>query len=139
MYLLKWAPERCQFTRITMTLVATSHFGARILRSFELAPEPRTLFAATARDLSAPEKSFPNLIEWNRNQIVFTIFRLTWNQTDVRLVPNQSENGKYNLISVWFNKTSKRFICVYEAKKKCVRLGRLWKKKNLYQTFFLEK
>jgi len=25
--------------------------------------------------------------------------RLIWNQTDVRLVPNQSENGKYNLIS----------------------------------------
>ena len=46
------------------------------------------------------------------NQIVFTILRLIWNQTDVRLVPNQSENGKYNLISVWFNKISRRFICV---------------------------
>ena len=34
---------------------------------------------------------------------------LIWNQTDVRLVPNQSENGKYNLISVWFNKIS---LCV---------------------------
>ena len=30
----------------------------------------------------------------------FSILRLIWNQTDVRLVPNQSENGKYNLISV---------------------------------------
>ena len=29
-------------------------------------------------------------------------------QTDVRLVPNQSENGKYNLISFWLNKTSRR-------------------------------
>ena len=37
----------------------------------------------------------------NRNQIVFTIFQLIWNQTDaIRLVPSQSENGKYNLISV---------------------------------------
>ena len=38
------------------------------------------------------EKSFRILIISNRNQIVFTIFRLFWNQTDVR----------YNLISVWF-------------------------------------
>ena len=43
---------------------------------------------------------FPNLVKSNRNQIVFTTFRLIWNQTDVRLVPNQSKKGKYNLISV---------------------------------------
>ena len=34
------------------------------------------------------EKSFRNLIESNRNQIVFTIFRLIWIQADVRLDPN---------------------------------------------------
>ena len=47
------------------------------------------------------EKSFRNLIKSNQIQIVFTIVRLIWrNQTDVRLVPqNQSEDGKYNLIS----------------------------------------
>ena len=45
--------------------------------------------------------------------IVFFIFSLIWNQTDVRLVPNQSENGKYNLISVSFNKVSKRLLCVH--------------------------
>ena len=28
-------------------------------------------------------------------------------QTDVRLNPNQPKNGKYNLISIWFNKISK--------------------------------
>ena len=39
------------------------------------------------------EKSFPNLIKSNWNKIVFTIIWLIWNQTDVRLVPNQSENG----------------------------------------------
>ena len=27
-------------------------------------------------------------------------------------VPNQSENGKYNLILDWFDKISKRFLCV---------------------------
>ena len=57
-------------------------------------------------------KSFPNLIKSNRNQIVFTMHRLIWQQTDVRLVPNLLVNGKYNLISVWFNKIWKRFPCV---------------------------
>ena len=52
------------------------------------------------------ENFFRNRIKSHWNQIVFTIFRLIWNQTDVRLVPNQSENGKYNLILVWFNKIS---------------------------------
>ena len=44
------------------------------------------------------EKPFRNFIKSIRNQIVFTIFRLIWNKKDVRLVPNQSEKGKYNLI-----------------------------------------
>ena len=35
------------------------------------------------------------------NQIVFTIMRLIWHQTDFRLVLNQSDNGKYNPISVF--------------------------------------
>jgi len=63
------------------------------------------------------EKSFRNIIKSTRNRIVFTIFRLISNQTDIRLVPNQSENGKYNLISGWFNKISKIFLRV------CHRLG----------------
>ena len=59
------------------------------------------------------EKSFRNLVESTRNQIVFTISRLIWNQTDVRLIQNQSEYGKYNLISVRLNKISKKMIVVY--------------------------
>ena len=47
---------------------------------------------------------------WKRIQIVFTIFRLIWNQTEVRLVSNQSDDGNYNLISGWFNKIFKRFF-----------------------------
>ena len=35
--------------------------------------------------------------------------RLIWIQTDFRLYPNQSENGKYNLISGLFKKISKIF------------------------------
>ena len=57
--------------------------------------------------------SFRKLIKSTRNQIVFTNFWLIWNQTDVRLVLNQPENGKYNLISGWFNKFSETFLCVY--------------------------
>ena len=34
------------------------------------------------------EKYFRNLMKSTRNQIVFTIFRLIWNKTDVRLDPN---------------------------------------------------
>ena len=58
------------------------------------------------------QNSFRNLIISNWNQIVHIIFRLIWNQTDVRLVPNQSANDIYNLISVWFNEISKRILYV---------------------------
>ena len=42
--------------------------------------------------------------------------RLIWNSKFGQcpfVVLNQSENGKYNLISVWFNKISKRFLSVH--------------------------
>ena len=59
------------------------------------------------------EKSFQVLIKLSRNQIVFTIFQLIWNQMDpVRMVPNQSENGKYyiqrNLFKFLLNQTDIR-------------------------------
>ena len=63
------------------------------------------------------KKFFRNLIKSNRNQIVFTIFRLIWNQSDDRLVPSQSVHGKYNLISVWFNQITKIFLCVCMKRK----------------------
>ena len=46
------------------------------------------------------EKSFWNCIKSNPNQIVFTIFPLIRNQTELFFVPNQSEKGIYNLIPV---------------------------------------
>ena len=48
--------------------------------------------------------------EIDRNQIVFTIFQL--NQMKFSLVPNQSENDKYNLISVDIAIIESKFICV---------------------------
>ena len=40
------------------------------------------------------EKCFRNLFKSNRNRIVFTMHWLIWYQTDVLLVPNQSEDVK---------------------------------------------
>ena len=53
------------------------------------------------------EKYFLNRVKSNQNQIVFTIFPLIWNQTELYLVPNQSENVNYNLIMIWFNNIQK--------------------------------
>ena len=53
-------------------------------------PKLSSIFAhknsETSNNLIHTEKSFRNLIKWNRNLFVFTIFLLIWNQTDVRLV-----------------------------------------------------
>ena len=102
-----------------------SHFKSRM---FEKSPRTihdlkeyirRWLVAINAIPVEAlgkrahTEKSFRNLIKSNRNQIELIIFWLIWIQTEVRLDPNQSENGKYNLISGWFNKISrKKILCV---------------------------
>ena len=80
---------------------------------------PRGLSLSRTRPRMHTEKSFRNLVKSNRNQIVFTIFRLIWNQ----MVPNQSENGKWNLISVWFNKITERFIYAYNDQERHVFLS----------------
>ena len=58
------------------------------------------------------EKYLRNHIKSAWNQIVFTIFRMIWNLKGICLDPNQSENDKYNLISAWFSKIQKKFLCV---------------------------
>ena len=58
------------------------------------------------------EKLHRSGVQLSEGQKIFIIFWLIWNQTDVRLDPNQSKNGKYNLISGWFNKISETFLCV---------------------------
>ena len=71
----------------------------------------------TTRKRATHRNIFWNLIKSIWNQIVSTIFQLVWTQTDsVRLVPNQSGNVKYNLISIWFDKILKRFFCVNGAR-----------------------
>ena len=47
----------------------------------------------------------PDRVESNLNQIVFTISQLIWNRMEFRLVPNQTGNGKYNLIPVNLTRT----------------------------------
>ena len=63
------------------------------------------------------EKSFRNLIKSTWNQIVFTIFPLIWNQMDVRLVSNQSENGKDNLISGNLTRISGQYLSLWVVEK----------------------
>ena len=46
------------------------------------------------------EESISDSYQFNPNQIVFTIFRLIWNQAKFHLVHNQSKNGIYKLSSV---------------------------------------
>ena len=59
--------------------------------------------------------------EINQNKIVYTIFRLIWNQMILCLVPNQSENGKYNLIWIEVTRMNGRFcVCIVQP-----TLGRL--------------
>ena len=76
------------------TMVLRGLRGASIVIGTSLR-QPMQIFPASLHT----EKSFRNFIKSTRNQIAFTIFRLIWNQTVVRLVPNQSQNCKYNLIS----------------------------------------
>ena len=62
------------------------------------------------------EKSTSDSCWINRNQIVFTIFQLIWNQTKFRLVPNQSENGNYNQIWVDLTRFRKEFsMCITDT------------------------
>jgi len=86
--------------------ISTPDFGKEIPQRLRVQPTGRL----ASLGIIHTEKSFRNLIKSTWNQIVFTIFRLIWFQTDVRLVPNQSVHGKYNLISGWFNKI---FVCVW--------------------------
>ena len=58
---------------------------------------PRKLACVPA---TRAEESFRILIKSIWNQMVFTIFQLIWNQTDVRLVPNQSEKMQHKNVSV---------------------------------------
>ena len=55
------------------------------------------------------QKSSSHSYQTNPNQIEITIFLLILNQTEFRLVPNQSENGKYNLILVDLTRFNKIF------------------------------
>ena len=59
--------------------------------SFEASP---VLRSEICLPILHAEESLLNLVKLIRNQIVFTIHRLIWDQTDHRLVPNQLENGK---------------------------------------------
>ena len=59
---------------------------------------------------SSPSSAVTKSSILNNNDHMFTFG--TANGQCLFAVPNQAENGKYNLISVWFNKISKKILCV---------------------------
>ena len=105
-YLHLFTPFRRRFDKDNTSYLCRDTF----CRVCQITGKFITLFWLTVSAVHI-ENFFRKLIRSTRNQIVFTFFRLNWNQTHVRLVPNQSENDNYNLISVWFNNISKRFLC----------------------------
>ena len=58
-------------------------------------------------------------VSWLRSWRNALVIRALWNPS---LDQNQSKNGKYILISVWFNKISKRFLCMYTRRKRFLNL-----------------
>ena len=65
------------------------------------------LFIFNAKPASAlytREKSISDSLWINPNQIVCTIFRLIWNQTEFRLVWYQSENSICSLVLIYLTK-----------------------------------
>ena len=68
-------------TAVGICMPGHGYQRARALCHSLAEPVPQMPRTAHAR------KSFPNLIESNPNQIVFTIFRLICKQANVRLIP----------------------------------------------------
>ena len=98
-------PQLRAFLRPLAPLLACREGGGGFRRGYSVASRTvvhvRMMIVAESRNGQSihAEKSFQNIIESTRNQIVFTIFRLILIQTEsVRLDRNQFENGKYNLI-----------------------------------------
>ena len=86
--------REAQVSRTAMRLIAVV-FAVRISISWNPKQSDHQSEASeTSRiedKLPYTEKSFRNLVKSTRNQIVFSIFRLTCNQKGVRLILNQSE------------------------------------------------
>ena len=94
----QWCPhytERHEPLRLPLTKISV--WSAEIADIFPLYPEKKT-FRVSFYIFLHTEKTFLNLIKSSRNQIVFTIFRLIWNQTDVRLNQNQSEKNIFSRV-----------------------------------------
>ena len=108
-----WFVTKRNYVRfeINWRIINTIRFHL-LQQEWAVVPAARTPHAQHYPDWWESEKYFRNLIKSTWNQIVFTIFRLIWSQTDIRLDPNQPENSKYNLISGWINKIPKSFLSV---------------------------
>ena len=101
----------------------SDHHSTTVLRSFRGRPQScretpasRTAAVSFCKTIHT-EKYFRSIkqIKPKSDCIYHPPTDLEQETDSVRLVPNQSENSKYNLFSVWFNKIWKIFPCVYNV------------------------
>ena len=71
-----------------------------------------TLSFVVWRQLLARREMFSESFRIKPKSDCIYYFSIVLKQTEFRLVANESEIGKYNLISVRFEKISKIFVCV---------------------------
>ena len=82
---------------------ATEHSG-------QLSPHSSQAFGYTQRNL------FEILVSQTETRFYLQFSDWFWTATDTSVcASNQSKNGKYNVISVWFVKFLKRFLCEYHS------------------------
>ena len=124
-----WPNLNCKYHYL-VDLAQQSEFRLVINLSFKRVITIQIWFGSTQfrKDFHAHREIFPISYKSTWNQIVLTSFRLIRHQTNVRLNPNQSETGKYNLISGWFNAIQKRFPCAIYSHKA------FWHVESLSQT-----
>ena len=87
-------------------------------KNFEKISQCMAKAAAIVPRIVKSLKYFWNFFKSTQIYIIFILFRLIWIQMKVYLDPNQSENGKYNLISIWFNAIWKRFL-IWQKRQQC--------------------
>jgi len=102
------------------TITALSYWGVylRRVKGPQLGPQwrretPVSQTAVRLTNVISPVRTQRNFFEILSTQTQ-SIFWLIWSSKRTRPfdVSNQSVHGKYNLISVWFSKISKIFLCV---------------------------
>ena len=120
--ILLWC-SRCSEFRVSLNLSVQYYCGVRGVSEKIALNWVQLLTPGRCSSLHTQRNIFEIFVKPHRNHIVITILRLisflvdpfSANRHCPFAVPNQSENGKYYLISVLFNQIWKIFLCVQLA------------------------